>query len=212
MLSFGVVTILLLAAKRPSLVAGLFCPSLPPLPFTYVSKNITARKREKHICGSVSSSTFLWHVTRWSAASKYRTEMMAVRAQPVNLLITSLCIAFFILANYYFFFHKSSLSFGSSRSGLEAAGRTSLDSIWDYRLNLTSLFIKLTQKERDLFNKLKSIRVKHLAIATFWIYKVFFLKLYLYFFLPVRLVTTGASNERYICTNSQSFEIVLLAF
>ena len=87
--------------------------------------------------------------------------MMAVRAQPVNLLVTGVCVVAFILANYYFFFHSSTATFISVRSSGDAVDRTSLDSIWDYRLNLTSLFITLTRKEIDLFHKLKSIRVRN---------------------------------------------------
>lgn len=78
------------------------------------------------------------------------------RSQTWVFVFAFVCVAFFIFANYYF----PTKSEGISLAEPPPTKRNDLDRIWKYKLNLTGTFIKLTDKEINLFNKLQSIQVK----------------------------------------------------
>ena len=76
---------------------------------------------------------------------------MVIRPKPFNLLIFLICLVVFIKINYKYFSLYSFLNISFQARKIE--------DIWGYKLNLTSKFIPITEKEKNLFSKLKSIQV-----------------------------------------------------
>ena len=76
-----------------------------------------------------------------------------------NILIAFLCAVVFVEMNYMFFssYSFSAITFESNVN--ERDIDRELEDIWSYKLNLTSKFIPITDKEINLFSKLRSIQV-----------------------------------------------------
>ena len=81
-----------------------------------------------------------------------------------NILIAFLCAVVFVEMNYMFFssYSFSAITFESNvnERNIDRELDRELEDIWSYKLNLTSKFIPITDKEINLFSKLRSIQVK----------------------------------------------------
>ena len=80
-----------------------------------------------------------------------------------NIFIAFLCTVVFVEMNYMFFssYSFSAITFESNENerSIDRELDRKLEDIWSYKLNLTSKFIPITDKEINLFSKLRSIQV-----------------------------------------------------
>jgi len=81
--------------------------------------------------------------------------MVLLRPHRYNFLIVIICLFVFIVINNKLLNLHSLLE-----TNLERKSEQKIDDVWSYRLNLTSKFIPITDKEKILFSKLKSIQVQ----------------------------------------------------
>ena len=110
---------------------------------------------------------------------KMSTLRMVAKSQAILTVLA--CAFLFLFINYKFSGLKNVVEETIQSSSRKTEDRK-IEDVWSYRLNLTSKFIPITDKERNLFAKLKSIQVEQTYLTLFFFFVFLFSLLHLSFF------------------------------